>query len=395
MCCLPLYALDFDKATGQDVVNENGLKESGYSSAQLDMIKEKLSGKILTFNNGKVMSVSKDWKGKLQVMMTFEADKSKGFFASDFMVAAKVTDPDIAKWAACLDEGAMIKSVSGKVDKSGMFFTIDEAKIVPEKMPEVKRMFNLETVTGQDVVNGNGVKESGYSSAQLDQVKEELAGKILTFNNGKVTSVSKDWKGKLQVMMTFEADKSKGFFASDFMVAAKVTDPDIAKWAACLDEGAMIKSVSGKVDKSGMFFTIDEAKIVPEKMPEVKRMFDLETVTGQDVVNGNGVKESGYSSAQLDQAKEELAGKILTFNNGKVMSVSKDWKGKLQVMMTFEADKSKGFFASDFMVAAKVTDPDIAKWAADIDEGTVIKSVTGKVDKSGMFFTITDAVLTK
>ena len=127
MCCLPLYALDFDKATGQDVVNENGLKESGYSSAQLDMIKEKLSGKILTFNNGKVMSVSKDWKGKLQVMMTFEADKSKGFFASWFTVAAKVTDPDIAKWAADIDEGTVIKSVTGKVDKSGMFFTITDA----------------------------------------------------------------------------------------------------------------------------------------------------------------------------------------------------------------------------------------------------------------------------
>ena len=42
-----------------------------------------------------------------------------------------------------------------------------------------------------------------------------------------------------------------------------------------------------------------------------------------------------------------------------------------------------------------MTDPDIAKWAADIDEGALIKSVSGKVDKSGMFFTITDAVLTK
>ena len=127
MCYLPLYALDFDKATGQDVVNENGLKESGYSSAQLDMIKEKLSGKILTFNNGKVMSVSKDWKGKIQVLMSFEADKSKGFFASRFTVAAKVTDPDIAKWAADIDEGTLIKSVSGKVDKSGIFFTITDA----------------------------------------------------------------------------------------------------------------------------------------------------------------------------------------------------------------------------------------------------------------------------
>ena len=259
------------------------------------------------------------------------------------------------------------------------------------KIVELLKEWKASNVTGTDIVNGNGEKESGYSSAQLDGIKERLAGKVLTFENGKVSSVSKGYDGKVNVTMSFLADKSKGFFASSFMVSAKVSDEADKKWAACLDEGAEITKVTGKVTKGGIFFTIEDAKIVPAKMPEVKRMFDPEKVVGQDVVNGNGVKESGYSSAQLDQAKEELAGKVLTFENGKVSSVSKGYDGTVRVDISFLADKSKGFFASRFMVSAKVSDPETIKWVQNIDEGTSIKSVTGKVDKSGIFFTIVDA----
>ena len=394
MMLVPAFALNFETATGTDVVNENGEKESGYSSAQLETIKEKLAGKVLTFENGTVSGVSRGFDGKLSVTMSFVADKSKGFFASRFTVSAKVSDPTDMKWAACLDEGAKITKVTGTVDKGGLFFTIVDAKIVPEKMPEVKRMFDPEKVTGQDVVNGNGVKESGYSSAQLDQAKEELAGKTLTFENGTVSGVSRGFDGKLSVTMSFVADKSKGFFASRFTVSAKVSDPTDMKWAACLDEGAKITKVTGTVDKGGLFFTIVDAKIVPEKMPEVKRMFDPEKVTGQDVVNGNGVKESGYSSAQLEKIQEELAGKSLTFENGKVFSVSKDWSGNLSVKISFKADTSKGFFSSSFSVDAKVSDPATVKWAVNLDEGAKIKSLTGTVAKKGamvMFFTVEDA----
>ena len=35
MMLAPVFALNFETATGTDVVNENGEKESGYSSAQL------------------------------------------------------------------------------------------------------------------------------------------------------------------------------------------------------------------------------------------------------------------------------------------------------------------------------------------------------------------------
>ncbi len=225
-------------------------------------------------------------------------------------------------------------------------------------------------------------------------IKEKFAGKVLTFENGKVSSVSKGYDGKVSVDMSFLADRSKGFFASRFMVTAKISDPAAIKWVMHLDEGAEIAKVTGKVTKGGGYFTIEDAKIVPAKMPEVKRMFDPEKVVGQDVVNGNGVKERGYSSAQLDQAKEELAGKVLTFENGKVSSVSKGYDGKVSVDMSFLADRSKGFFASRFMVTAKVSDPAAIKWVQNIDEGTLIKSVTGKVDKGGGYFTLVDAKIT-
>jgi hypothetical protein len=149
-----------------------------------------------------------------------------------------------------------------------MFFTIENAKIVPEKIPEVKPMFDPDKVTGQDVVNGNGVKESGYSSAQLEKLQTELAGKTLTFENGRVFSVSKGLSGKLSVKISFKADTSKGFFSSSLTVDAKVSDPATVKWAENLDEGAKIKLLTGTVaenDGMVMFFTVEDAKIILAK----------------------------------------------------------------------------------------------------------------------------------
>ena len=89
------------------------------------------------------------------------------------------------------------------------------------KLVELLKKLKDSNVTGTDIVNGNGEKESGYSSAQLDGIKERLAGKVLTFENGKVSSVSKGYDGKVNVDMSFLADKSKGFFASRFMVSGQ------------------------------------------------------------------------------------------------------------------------------------------------------------------------------
>lgn len=121
------------------------------------------------------------------------------------------------------------------------------------------------TATGSDVVNGNGEKQSGYSSAQLDDLKEKLAGKTLTFENGTVTSVSRGFGGDLRVTMSFASDRSRGFFSSRFMVTAKVGDPAAARRAARLDEGARIARVTGKVERGGMFFTLADAELVVVK----------------------------------------------------------------------------------------------------------------------------------
>lgn len=131
-----LQALDFATATGLDIVNENAAKEQGYSSAQLETLQERLAGRTLTFENGKVFSVSKGFDGKLSVKISFEAEKSKGFFASTFSVDAKVSDPATAKWAENLDKGAKIKRLTGKVDRKGavvMFFTLVDAEIELDK----------------------------------------------------------------------------------------------------------------------------------------------------------------------------------------------------------------------------------------------------------------------
>ena len=48
------------------------------------------------------------------------------------------------------------------------------------------------TMTGADLVAGNAKKESGYSQAQLQAIAKALKGRELTFENGKIDSVSKD-----------------------------------------------------------------------------------------------------------------------------------------------------------------------------------------------------------
>ena len=56
---LPVIALDFSTATGMDIVKENASKEQGYSSAQKKELMQRLDGKSMTFENGKLVSASK------------------------------------------------------------------------------------------------------------------------------------------------------------------------------------------------------------------------------------------------------------------------------------------------------------------------------------------------
>ena len=99
----------------------------------------------------------------------------------------------------------------------------------------------LSMMTGADLVAGNAKKESGYSQAQLQAISKALRGRELTFENGKIGSVSKDEDdGSVTAMISFDAPGS-GLFHPAFTVHAKFTDPAMARFVEKLDEGTKVR----------------------------------------------------------------------------------------------------------------------------------------------------------
>ena len=115
-------------------------------------------------------------------------------------------------------------------------------------------------MTGADLVAGNAKKESGYSSAQLQSLSKALRGRELTFENGKIDSVSRDEDdGSVTAMVSFEAPGA-GMFHPDFTVQATFTDPAMARFVERLDAGTKVRQLKGRVHYDADFFTFFELK---------------------------------------------------------------------------------------------------------------------------------------
>ena len=118
----------------------------------------------------------------------------------------------------------------------------------------------LSMMTGADLVAGNAKKESGYSQAQLQAISKALRGRELTFENGKIGSVSKDEDdGSVTAMISFDAPGS-GLFHPDFTVHAKFTDPTMARFVEKLDEGTKVRQLKGRVHYDADLFIFFELK---------------------------------------------------------------------------------------------------------------------------------------
>ena len=385
-------ALDPEKMTGAYIVAENARKKSGYSSAQLQEIAKALNGRELTFENGKITSVSRSpIGGGVTAMISFAAPES-GLFHPDFIVHAKFSDPSMARFVEKLDKGTKVKSLKGRVHYEGgffVFFELKDATVEVDDPAPGESALDPEKMTGAYIVAENARKKSGYSSAQLQEIAKALNGRELTFENGKITSVSRSpIGGGVTAMISFAAPES-GLFHPDFIVHAKFSDPSMARFVEKLDKGTKVKSLKGRVHYEGgffVFFELKDATVEVDKPKSGGAAIDPEKITGADIVAGNAKKKSGYSSAQLQALAKALNGRELTFENGKITSVSRSpIDGGVTAMISFAAPNS-GLFHPDFTVRATFSDPAMAKFVEKLDEGTKVKTLKGRVHYDGGFF---------
>ena len=258
----------------------------------------------------------------------------------------------------------------------------DAKKYLPElrKQAFLKQQsnFSKESIDlGRKIVEENAAKKEGYSSAQLKEMKSKLAGQMVTFSNGRLSSVTKLSNGNVTVRVGFSA-AGAGLFSSTFYVEATAGDEMTKKVMQALDEGAKIKSLSGKaVGSEYGSFELAEAKIVPEEMPSLEAEYDPATVTGPDIVKLNAKKQSGLSSAKLKALKKAVAGREFTFTDGRLSSVTKLSNGNVTVRVGFSA-AGAGLFSSTFYVEATARDESMKKLMVSLDEGSKVKSLSGK-----------------
>ncbi len=119
---------------------------------------------------------------------------------------------------------------------------------------------DVSKVTGADLVAGNAKREYGYSKAQLQTLSKILKGRELTFENGKIDSMSKDEDdGSVTAMISF-ASLGSGLFHPDFTVHATFSDPAMAGFVEKLDEGTEVRQLRGRVHYDADFFMFFELK---------------------------------------------------------------------------------------------------------------------------------------
>ena len=376
-----VHALDFSNATGADIVKENASKDRGYSSAQLAEIREKLAGRELTFHDGKVLSVGKSYDGNINVSVRFEVPGAD-ILTPAFTVSGKVSDAAMAKIALALDEKAEIKSLTGSVAKGGFGFSLEDAKFVPAVMPSLEAEYDPATITGDEIVKFNASKKGGLSSAKMKKLTEDVAGRELTFHDGKVLSVGKSYDGNISISVRFEVPGAD-ILTPAFTVSGKVSDAAMAKIALALDEKAEIKSLTGSVAKGGFGFSLEDAKFVPAVMPSLEAEYDPATITGDEIVKFNASKKGGLSSAKMKKLTEDVAGRELTFHDGKVLSVGKSYDGNISISVRFEVPGAD-ILTPAFTVSGKVTEETMKERVRNLDEGTKVECLAGKVGRSGI-----------
>lgn len=381
---LNAMALNWETASGSDIVRENAAKEEGFTDAQLQNICKRLGNREIEFVNGKVEEVSRDGESGVVTMLVEFSDPAAGEFASTLSVEVLLTG-EMAKQAESLDNGTKIPSIRGYLTYDKDFFCNIQLKNVSFALPKSAKKTNvidLNKVTGADIVHENATKEHGYSESQLRKLCESLKGRSLEFENGKVSNVYKYHDGTVTMLVSFSDSGRHRMFSHDLSIDA-ILDGEMAKLAETLDRETKILKLSGNVfydpdSISFSFMKLENVVFTPEASALNKSVVDYSKATGPQLVAENASKKGGYSDAQFSNICRLLDGREITFTNGIVEDVSKDTRtGGTTLRVDFKQPGTSGF-SPTIRVSAHLAES-VERKVEALDKGTLIASLTGNV----------------
>lgn len=308
----------------------------------------------------------------------------------DYYVQAKVTDPRMVASAENLEKGIKLKVLSGKLrkDESEVFhFYVDNARFVKEKPEKTNTIKSDKSVAEKlfaimDESNKLTLDAVGWARYPMSAEEQKaLPAKLAEIGEAACTAM----------MEKLESENRR---LKEFLDLGKIADAERKRQGQepFLDEDT-VKTFLIRLDPDQQKELLEKMKANSKKGESEQGSSQKTEITGADIVRECEKKPNGYSYAQLEVLQKKLAGRVLTFEDGEVVSVSTDinMDGRVCILA--------GFGKYPLVVRAYFPKSETDHLVQTIDKGTHVKFLGGRVisseDKpqplSLPFLTLTDA----
>ena len=363
--------LDPAKATGDDLVaafaDQAKVNENAYAE-----LSRQMKGRELTFHNFVIngCSTGKDFFDlRLSPMFTGDTMALGCSVVRRFCVSLRFTDEkDIrhAKRVFGSSHPVTIREFSGVVSDTrrscpasdGLF--LEATALVPRRPVEDLPAFDVETVTGADLLQVCRQLKYGMTATCYGDLNELLLDREISFDNAQVIETRERNDGFMDIACCIGEPMSSMAQISPKSVCliARVPMKSIAALPWGLAGGMRIRRLTGRVaepsEKSGYRFrralplvdvTLDVAW-KDEKLPT----FDPVTITGDELVELLSKFKDETAFAQKERILERLEGRRLTFSEGWVRTCHRvRLGGKSRVTFGFGSKRGDWQYACELL----------------------------------------------
>ena len=362
-------------------------KRRGMTELQWKRFVKDNKGRTVVFRNGKVEEVEEDDEDDNVVVLRVA-------FTSSFSVSAKVSDPDMAKLAAGLKPRMQIAELRGRIktieidDDPLTEITIRNADITLAKSDKPREQVrNSQRNDSQNSVSATAKRLMELMEAQNKMTKEAVgwATKPMSDEEQKALPAKLAEMGEAACMAMMEKLEGENERLKEFLGLGKIADAERKRQGQkpFLDEDT-VKTFLFRLDPDQQKELLEKMKANSKKGESEQGSSQKTEITGADIVRECEKKPNGYSDAQIEVLQKKLAGRVLTFEDGKVTSVFTDAiSGDLCMHANFKS----------FALTACFPKSEAARLIETVDEGTHIKFLTGCVrsKRDGILFSLTDA----